>query len=209
MIPAPTQKDPLIKLLYYTNGSIIINWEEWLKERNMVSWEYIRKAPDVDGVGVRVDFLRKYNLSRDLKDAQETWLDSGKSSPNWGNQHVQSFCCQRQPGRFKELREDRNGLGVREGKGVRNWRKGIYCKTEDTLRNTLSTLLIILIFDLRVLGCHQTVLNSGIMMGSVLCFEKYVGLLLSREWTRLKAERPVRRLLKRSRRPIPCVRLGH
>lgn len=205
MIPAPTQKDPLIKLLHYTNGSIITNWKEWLKERNMVSWEYIRKASDVDGVGVRVDFLRKYSLR-----SKGFPGDLARQREELGGTSVYKVSIVRDSlagSRNWEKTRMARGKG-REGKGIRNWRKGIYCETEDKLHNTLSTLWIILIFDPRVLGCHQTVLNSGIMMASVLCFEKYVGLLLSGEWIRLKAERPVWRLSKPSRRPIPRVRLG-
>lgn len=141
----------------------------------------------------------------DLKDSQETWLDSGKSS---GGPACTKFLLSETAWQVQGTERRPEWLGVREGKGIRNWRKGIYCETEDKLHNTLSTLWIILIFDPRVLGCHQTVLNSGVMMASVLCFEKYVGLLLSGEWIRLKAERPVWRLSKPSRRPIPRVRLG-
>lgn len=69
--------------------------------------------------------------------------------------------------------------------GSEGWKMGkeqenLHHEAGDKLRGTLWTLLMILIFDLTVLECHQRVLNSG-MMGSELRFEKFILLLLSEE----------------------------
>lgn len=76
------------------------------------------------------------------------------------------------------------------GKGVKNGRRGTRREAGNTLHSTLWILLMILIFDLRGLGCHLRVLNSG-MMGSELHFENFILLLLSGEGTRSKTGRPI------------------
>ena len=78
-----------------------------LKERDMVLWEHKRSDPDVAlGVEIRIDFLRKYSLGWELKDAQdlaeEVSEGKGKALQTGEGQYVQRPCCKRQLGRFME-----------------------------------------------------------------------------------------------------------
>ena len=86
-----------------------------LKEKDMVLWEHKRNDPDVAlGVEVRIDFLRKYSLGWELKDAQDLcgWRGEegkGKALQIGEGQYVQRSFCKRQLGRFME--PGHSGLG--------------------------------------------------------------------------------------------------
>ena len=95
---------------------------------------------------------------------------------------MQRSCCGRQHGRFKELREDQNGCGEGWEGDKAQREEGYIVRVRTIFPRALLALLTILIFNLRVLGCHQRALNSG-MMRSESHFEKFILLLLFVEWT--------------------------
>ena len=114
----------------------------------------------------------------------KTWLDEelewGRGMlSKLGDQHVQRSCCRRQLGRFKELR-DHSGWVVGLGRCWRTRRRGVHREAGNKPCGALSALLMILVFNLRLLRCHDRVLNSGLLEAE-LCLEKFILLLLSRE----------------------------